>query len=513
MAKGTGVAIRHRDYDAYAKKWKRCRDVVSGQDAIHAGQQLYLDMLAEETADEYLKRIRRTPFYNASWRTIAGFAGMLFRKPPVLEAPNQLEPLLEDVTMSGVSFEAFAKEAAYEDLTVSRLGVFVDHPVQHSNEDGSPVTVAQAEKLGLRPVMHQYKAEAIIDWKYSFINNKNTLVQVRLLEEHSVEKNEFKTEYEKLIKVLDLVEGKYRIRTFKEDNEEQIGEDVYPLMNGKNLDYIPFYFIGPDSTEATLDDPILIDLIDLNIKHYQVSADYEHGCHFTGLPTAVISGYQSGFDETTGKQVPANFYIGSPTAWVFPDPNATAKFLEFTGQGLTALKDNLASKENQMAAIGARMLAPEKSGVEAAHTLAMRHSGEHSILAAISIAVSEGLAKALKVFAEWAGVKGEIKFEINRDFIPVVADSALMTQLLSLVQAGKLDDESLFDWLKRADLIKPELTFEEMQERIDAMPPPVAIGPNGQPIAPVEEDDELDENGKPKKKPPAKPEPKPAPNE
>lgn len=494
MAKGIGVSNKHRDYDKYALKWKRCRDVVSGQDAIYEGKEIYLERLAEETDVEYIKRLRRTPFYNATWRTIAGFAGMLFRKPPVTETPKQLEKLLEDVTMSGMSFEAFAKEAAYENLTVSRLGILVDYPVQHSNADGSSVTVAQAEKLGLRPVMQQYKAEAIIDWKHSFINNKNELVQIRLLEEHAVAKNEFETEFEIRIKVLDLFDGKYRIRNFKEDNEEQIDDDIYPLMNGKNLDYIPFYFIGPDNTEAGLDDPIMIDLIDLNIKHFQVSADYEHGCHFTGLPTAVISGYQDSVNMETGKTNPTNFYIGSPTAWVFPDPNASANYLEFTGQGLTALKDNLAGKENQMAAIGARMLAPEKAGVEAAQTLIMRHSGEHSILAAIAISVSEGLTKALKVFAEWAGINGQIKFEINRDFIPVVADSGLITQLLSLVQAGKLDDESLFDWLKRADLIKPEMTFEQMQTKIEDQPPPVPIvGSNGLPS--------IEEEPKPKPKP------------
>ncbi|MGL4638620.1 MAG: hypothetical protein ACRCVX_02665, partial [Shewanella sp.] len=183
MAKATGVKSRHRDYDRFAPKWKRCRDVISGQDSVHAAGTLYLPMLKEQELSEYLAYVARTPFYNATWRTIAGFVGMLFRKPPIVETPKKLEDYLKDVTMSGVSFEAFAKECAYEDLSVSRLGVLVDHPTQVQNEDGSPVTIAQAEKLGLRPSMQQYKAEAIIDWKYEYINNQNTLVQVRLLEE------------------------------------------------------------------------------------------------------------------------------------------------------------------------------------------------------------------------------------------------------------------------------------------------------------------------------------------
>jgi len=30
----------------------------------------------------------------------------------------------------------------------------------------------------------------------------------------------------------------------------------------------------------------------MNLHHYQVSRDYEHGCHFSGLPTLFISGYR-----------------------------------------------------------------------------------------------------------------------------------------------------------------------------------------------------------------------------
>lgn len=476
MAIGTGVKTRHKGYDFYAPKWQRCRDVVSGQDAVHAAGTRYLPILKDQELSEYLAMVQRTPFYNATWRTIAGFIGMLYRKPPTLEVPKAVEKLLEDVTMSGINFHTFAQDCTLEDLEVSRLGVLVDHPAYKLNPDGTALSIAQAEAAGQRPSMQQYKAESIINWDYSRINNKTVLSQVRLLEIVTVKKSEFESEEETHIRVLDLVQGEsgytYRVRVFMEDTEAQIGEDVYPLMNGKPLDFIPFYFIGPDGTDGTLDDPILIDLVDLNLKHYMVSADYEHGCHMTGLPTPVVSGYAREFDQA-GQPIESKFYIGSTTAWVFPDANAKASFLEFTGTGLGALEKNLDRKEAQMAAIGARMLAPEKTGVEAAETLAMRHNGENSILAAIAIAVSEGLTKALKVFCEWAGQPStNVKFEISREFIPLIADAQLLTQLMALVQGGHMDAESLFDWLKRADLIDHDLTFEEMQARIDAMPPP-----------------------------------------
>ena len=477
MAVGTGVTSRHKDYDAYARKWKRCRDVVSGEEAVHSAGTAYLPMLKDQELSEYLAMVARTPFYNATWRTIAGFIGMLFRKPPTIEVPKKVEAYLEDITMSGITFSSFVQDCTLEDLEVSRLGVLVDYPSQQVDAEGNPIqlTIAQTEELGLRPTMQQYKAESIINWKFGKVKNKTVLTQVRLLEVEEVELNEFETEEKGRVRVLDLFEGKYRQRVFDEESGEQIGGEVYPVMNNKNLDFIPFYFIGPDGTDGSLDDPIMIDLVDLNLKHYMVSADYEHGCHMTGLPTPVVSGYAREFDQS-GQPIESKFYIGSTTAWVFPDANAKADYLEFSGQGLQALENNLNRKEAQMAAIGARMLAPEKSGVEAAETLAMRHNGENSILAAIAIAVSDGITKALKVFCEWAGeTSTSVKFEISREFIPVIADAQLLTQLMALVQGGHMDAESLFDWLKRADLVDHDLTFEQMQARIDAMPPPAPV--------------------------------------
>jgi hypothetical protein len=480
MALALGVKTRHKDYDKYAPKWKRARDVVAGQDAVHTAGTAYLDLLANEDPVEYLKRVRRTPFFNASFRTVASFVGMLFRKPPTLEVPKQLEPLLEDVTMSGVSFENLAQNCAYEDFTTSWLGIYVDHPTQVQKKDGTPLTLAEAELLGLRPSMTLYGAEAIRNWEYRRINNKRVLSRVRLDEIKTERKSEFETEEVKVIRVLDLEEetNLYRVRVFKEDTEEQIGDDVYPLMNGQRLDFIPFYFIGPDGTDGTLEDPILIDLFDHNIKHYQVSADYEHACHMTALPTPWVTGYQTEMGAD-GAPVKTEFYIGSTTAWVFPDPNTKVGYLEFEGSGIQAIKENLDGKKEELAALGARALTPEKAGVESQGALIIRNTGEHSILGAAANAISGGLLKALQTFAKWAGIAGEIKFAINRDFIPFNIDPAALTGWMAAVQAGLMSQETFFDLIKRGDLVDQAITFEEEQARIDANPPmpaPVAGG-------------------------------------
>jgi len=43
MAKNKGVKTTHADFDKFAPKWKRVRDVVAGQDAMHEAGEAYHD--------------------------------------------------------------------------------------------------------------------------------------------------------------------------------------------------------------------------------------------------------------------------------------------------------------------------------------------------------------------------------------------------------------------------------------------------------------------------------------
>lgn len=517
---GNGVSEYHPKYKKFAAKWKRARDVLGGQDDIHAAGKAYLPMLLGEETTEFAARIERTPFFNASWRTVAGFVGMLYRKPPVLEASDRLKELLKDVTMSGVSFDNFSKNVSYEDLTTSRVGVFVDYPESVKNEDGTDkeLSVAEVESLNRRPSMALYTAEAIRDHDKAWVDGKYILTQVRLDEIQYEAESEFKRKEIPVIRVLDLVNGQYRQRVFDEATEQQIGPDRIALMNGKPLNHIPFYFIGPDGTDSDFEAPVLDDLFTHNVKHYQAYADYVHACHLTGLPTPWITGYNTedpGFqDPLVPKKPPTRFDIGSTTAWVFPDHQTKVGFLEFTGGGITSLKELVAGYAEEMAAIGARMLAPEKSGVEAAETLAMRHSGENSIVGAVAIAVSSGLTEALKTFALWAGESDaevkKIKYEINRDFMPFVIPPQLITAWLAAVQAGRMSAEVFFLNMQRGDQIPATRTFEEEQAAIDTDPVPRPVpagnpkmGVDGKPVDPVEEAAQLADIAK-KNAPPKK---------
>src|SRR5205807_354578 len=135
-------------------------------------------------------------------------------------------------------------------LTVGRGFILVDHPPQQVGSDGKvvPITLAAAQAQGLRPTLQFYAAESIRNWKFARVNNAWVLVQVVLAETAMVVEDEFTAKPEDRYRVLDLDgSGQYRQRLFhiKDEKDVQIGGDVYPVMNGKPLTFIPGVILGP----------------------------------------------------------------------------------------------------------------------------------------------------------------------------------------------------------------------------------------------------------------------------
>jgi hypothetical protein len=315
------VKTQHKEYTEYFAQWQRCRAAYEGQDEIHEGGSEYLPRLTGQSDDEYAAYVNRATFYNATGRTISGLQGMLFRKDAMMDVAPVVKPMLGDISLEGDPLHLFVQELVEECLVVGRVGLFVDFP----QVDVQAVTAADAMAMKLRPMLRMYETESIINWRMTTIGNVRTLSRVVLQEEvEVVGKSEFESACQVQYRVLDLAPSPvkddlrqvYRVRVFlvdKDGKDVQIGEDVFPIVAQQLLDYIPFYFVGIGGMCCDVEEPPLLDLVNINISHYKTTADYEHGCHFTGLPTPVITGYTP--DTSYGSQ--ATFGIGSTTAWVF----------------------------------------------------------------------------------------------------------------------------------------------------------------------------------------------------
>ena len=461
-----GVEDTHPQYDRRAPQWVVMRDTSAGEDVIKIKGIEYLPMLGGQDDGQYEAYKIRATYHNATGRTIDGLSGMVFRKPPQRIHPTGMAPFMEDVTLDGLEFQPFAELVVEEILTTARAGILVDFPQVPEGQ----VTRAAADEMGLQPFWHLFKAEAILNWKTMRIGTRTLLSEVRLMEVvEEPGEEEFDVERIEQIRVLDLVvqdDGsvQYRQRLYRVDENRQWaqhGEDLFPLQNGAPLDFIPFVFLGPRDTGTDIDKPPLIDLAYVNVSHYRTSAQLEHGAHFTALPTP----YVFGVDE---KDVPDS--IGPEVIWHGTDEEVKVGMLEYTGKGLGSLEKRLEVKEQQMAALGARMLAPDKRMVEAVETAQIHRQGESSVLSSLSQAVSFGLTRALEIARDWMGMDGEVEIVLNKDFFPAPINPQLLQVLFTMVQAGRMSSEAFFDNLQRGEIIDPEIKFEEEMSRIQTDP-------------------------------------------
>jgi hypothetical protein len=414
--------------------------------------------LSGQSPKDYGAYKARALFYNATQRTIDGMTGLVFRKSPRVVLPSPVEPFAHDIDMAGTPLRIFAEELVTEVLTVGRAGLLVDHPP--ARED--VVTASQARDAGQRPYLKLYRAEDILDWRLGLRDSATVTTHLRLRERFSIPDpgDEFRSIPIEQIRVLDLdPDDFYRQRVFRgaKGRWDQVGESIKPLLDGRRLTYIPFMFIGPKDLRPSPSKPPLLDLVNVNLSHYRTTADFEHGAHFTGLPTPVISGHRLDEDECLS--------IGAGEAWVLASPEARAYFLEFSGEGLSTLVTSLERKERQMAAIGARMLAPEKSQAETAESLLIRRGGENSVLAALAQTISLGLTTALKILTRWAGVSDKVAFELNRDFLPTPMSAEALKAHIAAWQAGVLSEETLFEALQRGEVVAESLSFEAERAR------------------------------------------------
>lgn len=447
-----------QEYEDNIYKWDKCRTVVDGEEAIKDAGTTYLPMLGGQDAGDYSAYKERALFYGATGRTIKGLLGGLMRKEPLFfNTTARMDAELESVTQLYQSSSDFVTSILLEILTVGRTGVLVDAPVEE----------------GGVPYLSLYKAESVINWQTQNTGAGMILTLVVLKETYSATgEDDFVVKERIQYRVLELLENAYQQRVFRSKDEfvetefyEVPEMTVFPQIGNRKLEYIPFMFINTDVVSPGISTPPLLPLVNVNLSHYRSSADLEHGRHFCGCPTAVLCGFP---DEETYK-------IGSPVAWVNPDSEAHASFLEFTGQGLGSLEKALEEKEKQMAVLGARLLEGDKQAPESGHALSIRHAGENSILSSIAHNISRASGILFSWLLEWRGIaNAEVGVEINQDFINERLASEEISALVQAWQSGAISWDTLFFNFQKGELYpegqepETEQALLEQQITLDA---------------------------------------------
>ena len=415
---------------------------------------------------DYRGYIGRAQFFNAGGRTLDGLAGMLNRKPAIITVPSGMEKYLENVDGKGHTIQQFIDMCCKDVLTTNWGSVLVDMPKAENVK-----SQADVEKEGLYAYMVYYKAEASTKWKWETDGRSQHLRYVILKEPTVVDvEGEFNTQIKDYWRVLqiDKKTGNYK-QTLYNDKLEPI-EEVEPKSKKGNFKELPFEFLSINSEP---EEPILSDLINVNLSHYRKSADYENGLHWTGVPTPFERGWtpETKYDKDGNEVAPTPMKLGGTQFLYFPSGTEQVGYLEFSGSGLSQIAHAMQDDKDSMAVLGARIIANQKKGVESAETAKIHNSAENSVLASFANNMSQIFSRLLRIYLEWSTgteiSQDDVKVQINTDFDIATMSATELTALVSLWQSGGIAKSDLFRNLKEGEILDADRQLDEMNAEID----------------------------------------------
>ena len=431
-----GIESKHPLYTDTENKWTRVRDSFLGSDAVKVKGEVYLPKLSSQDKDQYASYVMRAMYVNAIKNTVQGLVGAVMRIDPIINAPDRILELAEDITGTGVTLNDFISNMLSEQLLMGRQGVLIDRTTERAYLSG-------------------YTTEQMTNWMDGVIVLKESYVSHDINDPYDMD---YEVQYRELMIDED---GKYLVRIWREYEGWSIWNEIYPTKVGQALDSIPFVALSGNELNLNPTQPPLMSLVDTNLSMYRTSADLEHGRHFTALPTPYVTGIDGD----------SELRIGSGTAWILPDSSSKAGYLEFTGQGLQALEKAIDEKRGIMASLGASLLQTQKTGVESADALRLRQNSEASVLIGAVLSVQEGIAKALSIMADWEGVSGDIEVSLNTDFTDTKINAQDLTALMGAWQSGGISHETFLHNMKKGEVIPDDVSVEDEKSRIDMQNP------------------------------------------
>lgn len=442
------------------EKAKLARTLMGGTRAMRTAGECYLPREPKESVTAYRNRLQRTTLYNAFRKAVQSLNGKLFAKPISLseDTPEQIEELLESVDRQGDAgrdYNRFLSHAMVDALAVGLTHVLVDVPPGPKGESGEPLplSVAEARALNLRPLWLHYKMEDLFYWTA----DGERLTQVRLREKVTVPDGEWGEKEIAQIRV--LRPGSFEV--YREQRAASGKTEWVLIEEGRTaLDFIPLVTIYTNRTGFMTAEPLLQDLADLNVAHWQSASDQRHILHVARVPVLFATGWE---DSTAGEQgVGPNVLIRQPQG-------ATLQYVEHSGAAIQSGDDDLKNLEDRMSAMAMEPLVP-RTGNQTATAKAIDAAEATSILQDIAQGLKDSTEQLLVCTAAWIGIPAEQSGEVNvnADFSLRREDTAGLQELGKARDRGDLSRPQYLDELKRRDIIRPDMDYETNDTELES---------------------------------------------
>jgi len=438
------VTTQHPEYKQALPDFEMMNEALEGERAVKANAarlpktegMIEAEKLDQDNRYIYASYLARAEYPHWVKDSLRSMMGMVSRLQPEVQLPKRLEGMLHNATGDGFGVVQLFQRIVAASLVFGRSILVVD-----VDDNGEPFIAV-------------YDTQDAINWKESNIDGRRDLTLVVLREPYQKQgSDDYGHEQEIVYRVIDLLNGKCRVRLLREDGSPVTDESIPgiysvdgTLVNG--LNYIPVVFAGSVDNAPDVDEIPLYTMAKAALKYYQLSADYYQSLHRTAHPQPWVSG----LDDGVGLRV-----TGPAAVWMLP-PNAACGYMEVSGNGIEKIRQAMLEQRNAALEAGARVI--DAGGVESGDARRARQDDQHATLHSVVITAAEAVEQALRFSADQIGINAEeVRFSVKPDFSGVNVDPQMAAQLLQAAMAGKISNEAYWLYVTGGKL--PERPYNE----------------------------------------------------
>ena len=487
------------EYVAIKDKWNRVIAVLGGTDAMRTAAKKYLPQHEAEEDHEYKDRLRTATLYNVTELTLNGLVGRPFSEPVkwLDESDETLVEYTEDIDLEGSNADVFFRHWFRDGVAKLISHVLVDMPA--SDIDPADRTRADDDRENMRPYAVHIPPENLFFWNVEVEDGREFLTEIRWMEMQT-ERVGFAKRAWPIIKQMELMEDEesgnrfvrlqvYEVnkeKYFKNREEEWIPTPVAGLTREVRIDEIPLVTYKAEQG----DKPPLLDLVDANIKHWQMLSNYDAAVIVAMFPMIAGSGIkEENFSVVAGPKV----------SLIADSDSAKFYYLENEGKALAAGAAAIEKQEERMQQYGATFLTKRPGGATA--TARALDSAESSTpLQDMTIRFIDSASRMMGLFAKFEGNDPANTFAtpiLPTDFGPEEWLEGDMKQLMELRKNGDLSRTQIIEEARNRGMLRDEFDLtknenELQQESTDQLENMVTQAAR---MAEVTEDDDPDNSG------------------
>jgi len=445
---------KDNDFRSASEKWELVDSLMGGTDAMRDAGTEYLPKYSLEDDELYAMRLKTSTLFNAYKKAVETNVGKITARPIQVEGGSPyLNDFISNVDSTGRSLNEFGKDILRSGINHGISYILVDFPTDTNGvtleniKDVKPhfVDIKATQVMSIRSARTR-GSEELIYFKFSLTSTPTFDSWDNHTDETVDQIREFAKQENEIL---------FRVKEKQADSWVTVKEGVM-----KGLDFIPVVPMYGNRTSFMMGEPLLNDLAELNIRHWQSSSDQQWVLHFARSPILFLQGIDD--RDENGNKIQIN--VG-PNSVVSTDrSDADMKYVEHGGSAIDSGRMDLQDIEDQMAVMGLD-ISVDKTGSMTATGRAINAASADSILKSVALQLEETLTTALIIVEMFYGSTTPFTVNVNKEYIPVF-DQKEMGDIWEMYRQGFITASDVLKEAKRRNLITPQFVIDkELEEQ------------------------------------------------